>query len=547
MNILLKSGAVSLNTFSDKAAVEKFISRVKDSSDPVRENDAGTKSNDSPLKMIMETQDWLRQFADSIGGLIKNEQGQNEKSSDDSLIELDKLNFLFNEAKKITEVLTGFKDFNKDKVFKDLMANDIIAIASLCIFVDRKVLNEERYFLPMVLVPFLSDDQKAEKEIFGLDTFPIQLKDKLLSYWDKISARLKNSEIKDNAFASLAYLKKFDSDNGTANFDKIAVSMDQIAECFMKADGTVTKDEEERLKQIHALIYSAEIGEKSVEAKKAEETPETMEMVMAKIDALIGMDNIKNEIKTFVNLIKVQKERKDRGMPVSPFSLHSVFYGPPGTGKTTVARLLGKVYKCLGMLKKGQLIETDRAGLVAGYVGQTAIKTDEQVQKALDGVLFIDEAYTLSGSEGKDFGQEAIDCLLKRMEDYRDRLVVIVAGYPDEMKLFINSNPGLKSRFSRYFYFDNYKPEDLVKIFDGFIKNAAFKISDAGRAKMLKLLSELYEFRDRTFGNGRLVRNIFEKIVERQANRIAAITPLTDEILTTIEEADIPLTRDLIN
>lgn len=311
----------------------------------------------------------------------------------------------------------------------------------------------------------------------------------------------------------------------------------------MKADGEINAAEEERMKQIRELISGAPAaGTTKVEAHETE----TLESVMEKINALVGMDNIKEEINTLINLIRVQKERKDRGFPVTPFSLHAVFHGPPGTGKTTIARLLGKVYRCLGLLVKGHLIETDRAGVVAGYVGQTAIKVDEVVQKSLDGVLFIDEAYSLSPSDGgKDFGQEAIDAILKRMEDYRDRLVVIVAGYPDEMKRFINSNPGLKSRFNRYFNFDHYKPGELMKIFDVFAKNVSFKVEEPARARLLSLLEELYEARDKTFGNGRLVRNLFEKMVEKQANRIASVSPLTDEVLCTITGDDIPEKGDM--
>jgi SpoVK/Ycf46/Vps4 family AAA+-type ATPase len=209
--------------------------------------------------------------------------------------------------------------------------------------------------------------------------------------------------------------------------------------------------------------------------------------------------------------------------------------------------MLGRVYRCLGLLKKGQLVETDRAGLVAGYVGQTAINVDNVVQKALDGVLFIDEAYALVPDDigGRDFGQEAINTILKRMEDYRDRLVVIVAGYTDEMDRFIRSNPGLKSRFGRYFYFDHYTPEQLMRIFASFCASAKFTVRDGARAAMLALLTALHAKRDRAFGNGRLVRNIFERVVERQANRLAAVTPLTDELLCTIEEADIPALEDL--
>jgi len=260
------------------------------------------------------------------------------------------------------------------------------------------------------------------------------------------------------------------------------------------------------------------------------------------------MENVKAQVKTFVNLVKVKKEREAKGLPPLPVSLHAVFYGPPGTGKTTIARLLAGIYREIGLLKKGQLVETDRAGLVAGYVGQTAAKVDEAVQKALDGVLFIDEAYSLApaGADGRDFGQEAVDILLKRMEDNRDRLAVIVAGYPDEMKAFIESNPGLRSRFSRYYDFDDYKPEELTRIFEGFAKKSEHQLSPAAKEKFTGLITSLYDARDKTFGNARTVRNIFEKIVERQADRLASSgEEMTREALCEIKSEDIPDRKDL--
>lgn len=264
-----------------------------------------------------------------------------------------------------------------------------------------------------------------------------------------------------------------------------------------------------------------------------------LDSILDKINEMIGLANIKDEIKTFINLIKIKKKREARKLPVTDITLHSVFYGPPGTGKTTIARLLGKVFKNLGLLEKGHVVETDRAGLVAGFIGQTAIQVNKIVEEALDGILFIDEAHALKGS-GNDFGQEAIDTVLKRMEDNRENLVVIVAGYPDEMKEFIESNPGLKSRFSRYFYFKDYVPSELVGIYKLFCKNTALKITQKGEVKLLSLLSGLFDKKDRSFGNGRLVRNIFEKSIENQANMLVSIAPLTNELLSTINADDIP-------
>lgn len=271
---------------------------------------------------------------------------------------------------------------------------------------------------------------------------------------------------------------------------------------------------------------------------------ESLEEVLEELNQLIGMDNIKQEIRTLTNFLKVQKVRQDRGLARTSVSLHSVFSGPPGTGKTTVARLISRIFKALGFLGKGHLVETDRAGMVADYIGGTSKKVDEKVTTALDGVLFIDEAYALVPEDSaRDFGQEAVDVLLKRMEDYRNRLVVIAAGYTTEMERFVESNPGLKSRFNRYFSFNDYMPDELVAIFNKMCRDSHFHPTEEANQTLKQLLTELYEQRDRTFGNARLVRNLFEKTIERQANRLAVINTLTDDILTTILPEDIPVEK----
>ena len=258
------------------------------------------------------------------------------------------------------------------------------------------------------------------------------------------------------------------------------------------------------------------------------------------LEDLIGLDNVKQEVKSLANFVKLQKQRQEKGMKTPKMSYHLVFTGSPGTGKTTVARIVARIYKDLGILKKGHTVETDRSGLVAEYVGQTAVKTNAIVDSALNGVLFIDEAYALvPESSGSDYGQEAISTLLKRMEDDRDKLVVIIAGYTNEMKRFIDSNPGLQSRFNRYINFPDYSAKELVRIFHMYMKKNQYTISDEADEMLKEQLDYAVEHKDRNFGNARYVRNVFEKAIQMQANRLEGRTNLSDRQLTEITASDI--------
>ncbi|WP_019850174.1 AAA family ATPase [Desulfitobacterium sp. PCE1] len=263
-----------------------------------------------------------------------------------------------------------------------------------------------------------------------------------------------------------------------------------------------------------------------------------LEQLLQELNELIGLARVKKDLNSLVNLIKVQKIREERGFSQPAMSLHLVFSGNPGTGKTTVARLLAEIYKALGLVSKGQLIETDRSGLVGGYVGQTALKTQEVISKAKGGILFIDEAYSLTENRGEsDFGTEAIDTLVKAMEDHRADLVVIVAGYPEPMERFLDSNPGLRSRFNKFIVFDDYSAEELILILQSMCKKANLRLSSQVEDSAYSFFQKQCD--SDTFANARDVRNFFEKALVNQANRLAQIEDLSDEMLFAIEYEDI--------
>lgn len=275
-------------------------------------------------------------------------------------------------------------------------------------------------------------------------------------------------------------------------------------------------------------------------AKEEAQPAPNLEELLAELDSLCGLDKVKKDVKSLINLVKVRKLRQEAELPVPPMSLHLVFMGNPGTGKTTVARLLAKIYHAIGVLSKGQLVEVDRSGLVAGFVGQTALKTGEVIQKALGGVLFIDEAYALANQDSpNDFGKEAIEALLKGMEDNRADLIVIVAGYTELMGRFINANPGLESRFNKYFYFEDYKGEELMEIFESMCKKNGYTLDEETRAFAKEGFQALYDERDENFGNARDVRNLFERAVSRQSDRVAAMETPKKEDLMALAKADL--------
>lgn len=282
----------------------------------------------------------------------------------------------------------------------------------------------------------------------------------------------------------------------------------------------------------------------SSDKKVTEEKPVVINDILGpdpieELNDMIGLDSVKAEVKSLTNYIKLMKEREAKGLKSPNISYHCVFSGNPGTGKTTVARILARIYRDLGVVSKGHLVETDRNGLIGSYVGQTGPKTNALIDSALGGVLFIDEAYGLLDSDGGGYGDEAIATLLKRMEDDRKDLVVIVAGYTNEMKKFIEANPGLQSRFTRYINFPDYSPEELYRIFEARMKPYSFKLSADGSAKLKEVLETVFKSKTRNFGNGRYVRNLFETAVTNMANRTSKLKNPSNEDLSTLTAEDI--------
>jgi AAA+ superfamily predicted ATPase len=324
-----------------------------------------------------------------------------------------------------------------------------------------------------------------------------------------------------------------------------------------KADDHITPEEGKWLEMLMSYSttskdYGLEVFEKkaSVDEKQTKEKQATPSAKsddetnpLEELQTLIGLSEVKEEVSALANFVKIQQEREKKGMKAVGLSYHCVFTGNPGTGKTTVARILAAIYRDLGILKKGHLVETDRSGLVAEYVGQTAVKTNKIIDSALDGVLFIDEAYSLVQGGGNDYGQEAISTLLKRMEDDRNRLIVVLAGYSEDMKRFIDSNPGLQSRFNRYIHFADYTADELKQIFMLNVEKNQYLLEPEGEELLTKILNFAIEHKDKNFGNGRYVRNLFEKTIQNQAIRLSCQPNITAEELSKLKAEDLPINK----
>ncbi|MCO6161875.1 AAA family ATPase [Flavobacterium sp. NRK F7] len=407
----------------------------------------------------------------------------------------------------------------------------------------KLLLKAEKIFISDFIFVFSKVKNLSEKAQFGLAYYYDAIRNQHFANENELENLNKlvatnafkshfNKIVQDNILFDLAksktYLLNYLKQNKHPKFEEVKQAFNTFLNLVCEFDVQKNKNTNDLL-GIDFTIHNA-----------TEIENDSLEKVLEELHELIGLENVKKDVSELVNLLKVQQKRTSQGLKNIEITLHTVFLGPPGTGKTTVARLLGRIFKQLDFLSQGQMIETDREGMVAGYVGQTATKVDAIVTEAKGGVLFIDEAYALSQNVGNDYGAEAVNTLLKRMEDFRDDFAVVVAGYDEPMQVFIDSNPGLRSRFNRYFHFDHFSPDELFAIFEIYCKKSDFILTEEAKEKLKDTFELLFEKRDDSFGNARVIRNVFEKVIQKQANRIVMLKRISKKALRIITEEDIP-------
>lgn len=430
------------------------------------------------------------------------------------------------------------ENVRQETIIKSLVVKDICKIfIKLNHSINIDTLEGKILFLYMLKNMNVETDFKTFNNYcysFSLDSNTIKVRVLINDLMKKLyNMNLSLEELDTNDF----YLKNILSQVDKELSKRYVVLLYRFASVVAKADGKITKEEEDWLSQMLALTETdkgREEEQPELHISQGESNP------IEELESLIGLDSVKKDVVSLANFIKMKKMREEKGLKAPNISYHCVFSGNPGTGKTTVARILANIFKELGILKSGHLVETDRSGLVAEFVGQTAVKTNKIIDSALDGVLFVDEAYTLVGGQN-DYGKEAIATLLKRMEDDRERLIVILAGYSEDMEEFINSNPGLRSRFNRYIKFPDYTSSELYDIFQLNASKNEYVINEEANQYLKKRLDIVVQNKQKDFGNARYIRNYFELAIEHQANRLAADLNLTPEKLCelTLDDIDI--------
>lgn len=451
----------------------------------------------------------------------------------------------------VTEVLKAWGEYELDpsSLVRNAFLRSTLTYVEYC---GERVTDELAEFAMDVYCYF--DDEISE---WIYDMNASQKREQIFNYIEAVGVA--EAKSLDGLSNSLEYVlslcKVYDDAAESSTQRSLCGALTRFAYLLIKTDSVITKSEEnfyclfkEGLTQ--ALTTEALTSHSNdILIASSEGTPassispeEELSRITKDIECLIGLDSIKREVADLLNMLRVQQMRRNSGLNAAEISKHMVFYGNPGTGKTTIARKLAEIYRVLGVLSKGHFIETDRSSLVAGYLGQTAIKTTEILERSKGGILFIDEAYTLyQGGEQDQYGQEAIDTILKYMEDNRDDLIVIVAGYESKMQGFIDSNPGLKSRFSKYFHFVDYDATQLAAIFAEMAAQSQYIITPSFASLLQSLCQLMIMRKGENFGNGRTVRNLFERCVSNQANRVVGIDNPSHQDLEELLDGDLTI------
>ena len=447
-------------------------------------------------------------------------------------IHMDYLRQYMTNLKFLVKTIAIFRDYIQLEGLENvsieaLIIDDLFRYFSYLGLGDGKITDNELEFINELLDANYSKDDILKLADVKTDDFPLSFK--VLHELDMCGQGFDMHELNSagELFSCYRLLGKF-----------FITADDDLDEDVLNLYSTYVSNLEKSLRDADVDVNPARLSKIQVPKQTAEEERHSLDEYLERLNRLVGLEKVKKDVNSLINLVQIRKIRQERGIKQPAMSLHLVFSGNPGTGKTTVARLLSQIYHEIGLLSRGHLVETDRSGLVGGYVGQTAIKTQEVIQSAMGGILFIDEAYSLASKSENDYGREAIDTILKAMEDNRDDLIVIVAGYPELMDEFLHSNPGLESRFNKFICFDDYTGEELYEIFLLMCDDSNLKLDGPADDYIRQYCDKMYETRSKNFANGRAVRNIFEEVITAQANRLAQKDDITDEELNTLTYED---------